>query len=423
MIKAESYVHRFGVKVVLNSVEPDNIRKVDKLTMEEMPVRSQIQASKATDISSFSIDAYTDYMRGIVGAPATEELGNIIAGKDEFKFSLNLDIKDLEDKCKMILKRFRSNKYKENYDWYDHLKAIEDPEIIGELEIDLMEKVRDRESESIYLSPPEIIDWIDVEFSYTEKSERYSDLDIKDFYNYLEQINYSFDIEKLKQRKVYIHSDNEEDETWKVYNCIVFEERKEETLYILTNGNWFEVDTDFVKEVDQYLAEVPESTINLPDYNHENEGDYNKKIGGSEDNLISLDKITPTIEDRRGKIEPCDLLSDEGHLIHVKHWSSSSTLSHLFAQGRVAATSIINDYQYREKVRKEVEEINESFAELFDKTDPGSYPVVYAIIYKNDKPIHKRLPFFSKLNMRQNVQQLRERQFRVEKIRIKNVKD
>ena len=218
MIKAESYVHRFGVKVVLNSVEPDNIRKVDKLTMEEMPVRSQIQASKATDISSFSIDAYTDYMRGIVGAPATEELGNIIAGKDEFKFSLNLDIKDLEDKCKMILKRFRSNKYKENYDWYDHLKAIEDPEIIGELEIDLMEKVRDRESESIYLSPPEIIDWIDVEFSYTEKSERYSDLDIKDFYNYLEQINYSFDIEKLKQRKVYIHSDNEEDETWKVYN-------------------------------------------------------------------------------------------------------------------------------------------------------------------------------------------------------------
>jgi uncharacterized protein (TIGR04141 family) len=98
--------------------------------MEEMPVRSQIQASKATDISSFSIDVYTDYMRGIVGASKTEVLGNIIAGKDEFKFSLKLDIKDLEDKCKMILKRFKSDKYKENYDWYDHLKAIEDPEYI-----------------------------------------------------------------------------------------------------------------------------------------------------------------------------------------------------------------------------------------------------------------------------------------------------
>jgi len=130
MIKTESYVHRFGVKVVLNSVEPYNIRKVDKLTMEEMPVRSQIQASKATAISSFSIDVYTDYMRGIVGASKTEELGNIIAGKDEFKFSLKLDIKDLEDKCKMILKRFKSDKYKENYDWDDHLKAIEDPEYI-----------------------------------------------------------------------------------------------------------------------------------------------------------------------------------------------------------------------------------------------------------------------------------------------------
>ena len=43
----------------------------------------------------------------------------------DIEFSLKLDIKDLEDKCKMILKRFNSDKYKENYDWYDHLKAIE----------------------------------------------------------------------------------------------------------------------------------------------------------------------------------------------------------------------------------------------------------------------------------------------------------
>jgi len=421
MVKPESYVHRFGVKVVLNSVEPNNIRKVDKLTMEEMPVRSQIQASKATDISSFSIDVYTDYMRGIVGAPRTEELGNVIAGKDEFKFSLKLDIKDLKDKCKMILKRFNSDKYKENYDWYDHLKAIEDPAEIGKLEIDLMEKIQNREDEKIYLSPPEMIDWIDTEFSYTKKGTKYSDLNIEDFYNYLEERNYSFNVEKLKNRKIYIHRDNKDNETWKVYNCIIFEQTEDQTLYILTNGNWFEVDNDFVKEVDQYLEEVPKSSIILPNYDHDNEGDYNKVVGESEDNLISLDKVTPTIEDYRGKIELCDLLSDKGHLIHVKHWSSSSTLSHLFAQGRVAATSLINNYQYREKIQEKVEDIDQSFAELFDKTNPGDFPVVYAIIYKNDKPIHKRLPFFSKLNMRQNVQQLRERQFRVEKIRIKNV--
>lgn len=145
-------------------------------------------------------------MRGIVGAPRTEELGNVIAGKDEFKFSLKLDIKDLKDKCKMILKRFNSDKYKENYDWYDHLKAIEDPPVIG----------------------------------------------------------------KLKNRKIYIHRDNEDDETWKVYNCIIFEQTEDQTLYILTNGNWFEVDNDFVKEVDQYLEEVPKSSIILPDYDHDN---------------------------------------------------------------------------------------------------------------------------------------------------------
>lgn len=45
----------------------------------------------------------------------------------------------------------------------------------------------------------------------------------------------------------------QEPKNWKVYNCIIFEQTEDQTLYILTNGNWFEVDNDFVKEVDQLV--------------------------------------------------------------------------------------------------------------------------------------------------------------------------
>ena len=422
ILKPESYVHRFGVKVVLNSVEPNNIKKVDKLTMEEMPVRSQIQASKVRNISEFSIDVYTDYMKGIVGVPKTEEIGNIIAGKDEFKFTSKIDIKELKEKCKIILEKYNSNKYKKNFDWYDHLKAIEDPEKTNELDNELMNKIKARDNDKIYLFPPEMIDWIDTEFSFTKKGTKYSDLRIEDFYKYLNNRKYSFNVSKLKKRKIFIHKDKEV-KTWKLYNCIIFEIKEDKKLYILTNGNWFEIEKDFVKEVDQYLEDIPESSIKLPDYNHDSETDYNKAIGKSEDNLISMDKITPTIEDYRGKIELCDLLSTKGHLIHVKHWSRSSTLSHLFAQGRVAATSLINNSKYGEKIKEKVENIDDSFSGMFTHTNPDNFFVVYAIIYKKDKPIHERLPFFSKLNMRQNVQQLRERQFKVEKMKIKNIKN
>lgn len=50
-----------------------------------------------------------------------------------------------------------------------------------------------------------------------------------------------------------------------------------------------------------------------------------------------------------------------------------------------------------------------------------NYTVVYAIIYKGDKEIHERLPFFSKINFVHSINTLREMQFNVQKIQIKSV--
>ncbi len=426
MLKTESYVHRFGVKVVLNSVSPDNIRKVDKITMEELPVRSQIQASKSTSISSFSIDAYTDYMRGMVGSLMEgDELGNIIAGKDEFKFSLDIKFSEIRGICKSILKRYKSNKYKDIYDWYDNLKQIEDPELVEELDKKLIKEILEFSSEKVYLAPTKIVDWTDIEFSYTEQGDRFDDLNIDNFFDYLKARNRPFDLDNLKKSRVYVWKDTGEDEKWKIYDCLVYEYIKDDILYVLTNGNWFEVEKDFVKKVDEYIRDIPETSIDLPEYNHDSEGDYNIYVGENFTNLISLDKVTPWIENHRGKIEFCDLLSNENHLVHVKHWKGSSTLSHLFAQGRVSAVSLINNLEYRNKIREEIKQVDESFLAVLEDENirPSNLYIVYAIIYKNNKPIHERLPFFSKLNMRQSVQQLREMQFNVEKIKIKNIKN
>jgi uncharacterized protein (TIGR04141 family) len=46
-------------------------------------------------------------------------------------------------------------------------------------------------------------------------------------------------------------------------------------------------------------------------------------------------------------IEICDLLSEEGRFIHVKRKLSSSSLSHLFAQGYVSAELLQENSEYR----------------------------------------------------------------------------
>lgn len=43
-------------------------------------------------------------------------------------------------------------------------------------------------------------------------------------------------------------------------------------------------------------------------------------------------------------IEFCDVLSDEGELIHVKKKSRSAALSHLFAEGAASASTFLSNW-------------------------------------------------------------------------------
>ncbi|TAM66290.1 MAG: hypothetical protein EPN48_17930 [Microbacteriaceae bacterium] len=55
-------------------------------------------------------------------------------------------------------------------------------------------------------------------------------------------------------------------------------------------------------------------------------------------------------------MEFCDVLSSGGDLVHVKRKSRSSTLSHLFAQGSVSATTLLSDGHCRTQIRQLIED-------------------------------------------------------------------
>src|SRR5699024_8218801 len=87
---------------------------------------------------------------------------------------------------------------------------------------------------------------------------------------------------------------------------------------------------------------------------HSCENDYNESVAKTRDDVISMDRKLINID--RGRFELCDLLSDAKHLIHVKPWTSSSTLSHLFSQGRISAETIINIPEVIPQINEKIEE-------------------------------------------------------------------
>src|SRR5690349_6266267 len=109
-------------------------------------------------------------------------------------------------------------------------------------------------------------------------------------------------------------------------------------LYLRTEGRWFKVSNDYIAQVDARVDALPKSTMAMPLWNkslHPGEADYNTYVAASL-NLLPQDQqfLYPA---GGYKVEPCDLLTEEGQFVHVKEGASSSCLNHLFGQIRAAA--------------------------------------------------------------------------------------
>ncbi|MCV7043057.1 TIGR04141 family sporadically distributed protein, partial [Mycolicibacterium moriokaense] len=120
------------------------------------------------------------------------------------------------------------------------------------------------------------------------------------------------------------------------------------------------------------------------------EADYNARLAEtSPERLLKLDARIKRPGGASSGIEFCDVLSDQGDLIHVKRKSRSATLSHLFAQGAVSASTFINDGVFRTQVRQLIEdEVATDAREAWLRLVPGAdeavdrsqYRVTYAVI-------------------------------------------
>ncbi len=104
------------------------------------------------------------------------------------------------------------------------------------------------------------------------------------------------------------------------------------------------------------------------------------------------------------KIEFCDLFSIDKHLVHVKRYGGSSVLSHLFAQGAVSARLLLSDPEFRKKVNEKLP-ASHRLKNVSQKPKAEDFEVVY-VIASNDKDDRPELPLFSKINLRNSVNQL-----------------
>src|SRR5208283_2114833 len=86
-------------------------------------------------------------------------------------------------------------------------------------------------------------------------------------------------LEMLKRRQVYAVSQQtaETYENWTVYRCLYCEIEQGDETYLLNNGKWYRVGTEFRQRINDQFTKVPRCKLQLPNYNDKSETEYNAR--------------------------------------------------------------------------------------------------------------------------------------------------
>lgn len=411
---------RFGLKVVLNSVDHESLRSIDKTALGSVPKQSREQISREGAAANFGIDIEQDLVSSVTGRSRVKGFGRTISGRDTFAASAKFDVGDVADFLAETLTQYRSQAYKAHFDWIDQIKDVRSKALIAHLNEVLVERMKASELEHIWMAPPDILDWADVKgFRYLRKrSADMDDLDPAEFLAAAGDAEVSLDW--LKAAPIILISAKSDDEAdrWPAYRCIYAEIEADGAMHVLNAGKWYQVAQDFTALINVDFNSIPESPIELPDYHHGSETLYNAAAAGLLEGAHCMDGDLINHGGGQSKIEFCDILTPGKELLHVKRYSGSQQMSHLFSQGVVSAELFVSDAEFRKKLNDKLPEAHK-LPDPDARPNPEDYEVIFTVISKSANPLN--LPFFSKVSLRNARRRLRGYGFRVSKKKVRAV--
>ncbi len=447
LLKPDAIDRGYGLRVALNVIyetvdedsEPSRIRSVTSRTVAANTIRTRRQADHRAAFETFGIDIQRDLLGAVTGMPIDSHYwGARISGADSLSVQPKLRFDGLGDFCVEVARKHRSKDYQTDFKWIDKLHAVTAPDVIADLNEEVFAAIL-ADTGDVSVTVPELVQWDEIgDFRYSfaphttfRAPEDSNLLEVLESAELLDKV----DGNHLKQWKVEaLDGDGNLMAKWPLYQCLTGQFGDGDQVVVFTNGLFFGIEAGYHAALETYIDALPESKYPLPDgLGDIYEGVYNKAAADCDPSFLLLDKKTVRVGGFTTAIEICDVLTDDRAFIHVKRKLGSSSLSHLFAQGLVSADLFLMNAQYRlDTQAKVLEAENERASRTGDpgfvgrfsgfdpgRISPGDFKVVYAIIARwNGKTAAQALPFFSQVNLRRHVDDLRRMGYGVEFARI-----
>jgi len=420
LLRPGTWEERFGLKTTLNSIRPNSIRSIDRKTFDALSRHTHEQASREANATEFGLNIEQDLLRAVTGIPSDPTLGARMAGADALTVNIRMKLEDLPGLLERLLEASQGTGYREAFPWVDHIAEVTDASLTPDLDGLVVDAIRSGGSDSLWLVVPDVLDWQDVggfRYRTSKKTDPLPDIHLSSFLETVDD-RALVDLATLKQRKV--HCFNPDDtfviRQWRVYDCIYYEVDHLGARFLLTGGKWYRIAPDYVAEVNEAVAAIPNCDLHWPEYDDGSETEYNARVAsGAPGTLALMDRVNIPYGGGHSTFEFCDLYTRDRQLVHVKRYGAASALSHLFAQGATAAELFYMEPSFRVAVNERLPD-SHKISDPDARPEPQSYEVVFAIISRSaDKLV---LPFFSRINLRAAARRIRGFAYRVSLLKI-----
>lgn len=351
-----------------------------------------------------------------------QDEGEYVSGSDSLALHSDVKLEDFPEIALRLLTAYEDDHCKEKYPWMDFIVPVRDAALEGHLDRVLVEAMNAERFDCVRAAAPEMLGNDVSGFSYVKRSARSHNGPVISFDLDLRQALLAKHLlggvtrPALDSERIYLYgADEQRLATWPLYMCLEAEIEHEGKIYLLSEGDWYQIDRDYTEQVNRFFEAATPCNLEFPSYRTDHEGAYLRRIADNV-NFYLLDQKLVRLTGAGGPFEFCDLLTPDHHIIHVKKYSSSSVLSHLFSQAYVSAEALINSPDVVTQVNAHLADLG-GFQFAFN---PGTQPrnkIVFAIMQPNAE-LH--MPFFSKVNFRQFAQRLGAMGYQVEVCRIGN---
>lgn len=413
LLKEDAIERDFGLRVTLNSVDPEKLRSLDKSSYDHNPLNSRTQSTKEVDIFDLHIDSDLEMLYAVTGISTVELFGSHVTGRDALTIITSTELNQLESILGEALNRYKQ-KLPDSFEWVDNVNKVRDHDDVNILDLELEKILCGPDLSCLWLGEPEIVDWeeqIGYSFDLYARSERHAVLELSQLISYLNNKSLPISVESLKHTSIHVNnSQYHAIKSWSAYKCLYAEIKYGADQFILRSSTWYKVNSDFLTIIDASLSSIEAYKHCFPIYNKDREEDYNQDLT-SDPSFELLDKKNIKIGGAYDKLEFCDLVRNGADLIHIKYYRSSSTLSHLFSQGCVSAEAFVRDIEFRKRLNAKLPQ-SIQLTDPIPRPDPAHYKIVYAIATTKKLPLE--LPFFSKVTLKNALKVLRGLNFSVE---------